>query len=560
MPNVVRGERMSGLMTYLVGPGKRNEHENPHLIAGDPASMAWAEAGDLSHDSALAIARHLDRPRVAYGTEVPGGHVWHCSLSISAEEGLLSDQTWNQIATDFVTSMGFDNTDGTVAPCRWVAVRHGLSSNGNDHIHLAVNLVREDGTRAPIHHDYHRAQVASRALEVTYGLAQLESAQAERSTRGYDPAEIEAQARARARGKYENDRLHHGAGGPMWEQLDVTERQGHIAAQVRTDQPRHALARSVRGAATASESEAEFVRRMRRSGLLVRARFAEGRTDVVTGYSVAARPEHGERPIWYGGGRLARDLTLTRLRDRWPDTPSGASEAAAEWNAALRGRRVVSPGRELTTPDPQMWDRYTREITELRERLRSVPVDDRDTWAMVAREAAGALAAWSNATEPEPGHLAAASDALATSAQTFRRPLQPQRVAKVSLTGAAMLLASATTGGQGAVAQAVMLRQLVRLAQALFDASRAAGQAQCAAQIAAAERDHFRAVAARLPRTTTTATATTEAPITPDAATLRRIRGAQLPATQAITRTPGPAETTSPRPTERPGADHAPER
>jgi hypothetical protein len=43
----------------------------------------------------------------------------------------------------------------------------------------------------------------------------------------------------------------------------------------------------VRAAATASESEAEFVRRMRRCGLLVRPRYADGRTDVITGYSVS---------------------------------------------------------------------------------------------------------------------------------------------------------------------------------------------------------------------------------------------------------------------------------
>ena len=40
------------------------------------------------------------------------------------------------------------------------------------------------------------------------------------------------------------------------------------------------------------------------------------------------RPAAGERPIWYGGGNIARDLTLPRLRDGWPDTPTGASEAA----------------------------------------------------------------------------------------------------------------------------------------------------------------------------------------------------------------------------------------
>ena len=40
MPNVVRGERMGGLMVYLTGKGRRNEHTEPHLVAGDSAMMA----------------------------------------------------------------------------------------------------------------------------------------------------------------------------------------------------------------------------------------------------------------------------------------------------------------------------------------------------------------------------------------------------------------------------------------------------------------------------------------------------------------------------------------
>ena len=53
--------------------------------------------------------------------------------------------------------MGFTEASGK-APCRWVAVRHGLSKNGNDHVHIAVSLVREDGTKAMTHNDYKRAQ------------------------------------------------------------------------------------------------------------------------------------------------------------------------------------------------------------------------------------------------------------------------------------------------------------------------------------------------------------------------------------------------------------------
>lgn len=73
--------------------------------------------------------------------------VWHCSLSLRAEEGALTDQQWGDIANDFVDAMGFTEASGK-AECRWVAINHGTSENGNHHIHVAVSLVREDGTKA----------------------------------------------------------------------------------------------------------------------------------------------------------------------------------------------------------------------------------------------------------------------------------------------------------------------------------------------------------------------------------------------------------------------------
>lgn len=570
MPHVVRGDRMSGLMVYLTGPGRHNEHTEPHLVAGDAAMMAWHDDAELGRDSALAIARHLDRPRRAFDVTVPRGHVWHASLSLRAEEGVRSDEEWGAIARDFVAAMGFDDNEGTKAPCRWVAVRHGVSGGGNDHIHIAVNLVREDGTKASVHNDFHRAQVATRALEVRYGLEQLESVRGERSTRGYDPGEREAQARARARAKYEQARAGAGGSAPAWEQLPGLDKQARIAAEVRADQPRHALARTVRACASASGDEAEFVRRMRRSGLLVRPRFADGRTDVVVGFSVAARPEAGERPIWYGGGRLARDLTLPRLRDQWPDTPAGASAAAAEWTAAKRGRRVVAAGREAHELDPALWERYAREVGELREQLRQVPLDDRDTWARVARDTAGAFAAWSRAVEDTPGDLAAASDALARSAQTFRRPTAPRKAGMVAVSGAAMVLASAARGGQGPAAQAAMLRQLMRLSQAVYDAAKAVGELRQAASIAADVRgrlDRLRRelappVAATATPAPPAAAAVPAVSLDPEAAeVLRRLQGGQRPATEATSSPlPNVVQPAGPRTISQPGPDRGPER
>ncbi len=569
MPNVVRGDRMVGLMSYLVGPGRSNEHTEPHLVAGDGALLAWHDDAELSGEAAVAIARHLDRPRTAMGVEVNGGHVWHCSLSLRAEEGALSDEQWRAIADDFVRAMDFDDAEGTKAPCRWVAVRHGVSTNGNDHIHLVVNLVREDGTKASVHNDFKRAQNAARALEVKYGLEQLESSRAERATRGYNPAERVAQARARARAKHERA----GAGASAWSMLNSAERQARIDSEMRAEQPRFLLAVKVRGCASASADEAEFVRRMRHAGLLVRPRFAEGRTDVVTGYSVAERPVAGERPIWYGGGHLARDLTLPRLRDGWPDTPTGASDAAAEWNAAKRGRRVVAPGRESTTPDPEAWARQNDELRALVERLRSVPVEDRDTWATVARQTAGAFAAWSNATEATPGDLAAAAEALSRSAQTYGRTVRPVKAGTVAISGAAMLFASAARGGQGTVAQAVMIRQLLRLTQAVYEASVAAEQARQAQLLAGDTRARLVRVREALPNpldgagalavgTQTTVLEKPRAALDPESqAVLDRLQAGQAhDATRATSPVPNRLDPRRVHQTSQPGADRGPER
>ncbi|MEC5191910.1 hypothetical protein ACOM2C_01355 [Pseudarthrobacter sp. So.54] len=85
-------------------------------------------------------------------------------------------------------------------------------------------------------------------LEVKYGLEQLSTVHA---TRGYDQAEKATAVR--------------------------DEREMH----------RSFLARKVRASASASATEAEFVRRARDTGLLVRPRYAKNTTDVVVGYSVA---------------------------------------------------------------------------------------------------------------------------------------------------------------------------------------------------------------------------------------------------------------------------------
>ena len=246
-----------------------------------------------SRHTECGISRHL--LCVSVGDDEAGvdANVWHCSLSLRAEEGVLSDEKWGTIAQDFADRMGFTEASGKAA-CRWVAVRHGLSTNGNDHVHIAMSLVREDGTKASAHNDFRNAQQVCRDLERDYGLEQLESRERGLGERGVKPAE---RARATRTGAVEVDA--------------------------------HRLEHTVRAAATASLDEGEFVRRLRRGGVLIRPRFAAGRDDVVAGYSIAGRPATGYKPIWYGGGRFVRDLTLPRVREGWPDSVQATDGLAA---------------------------------------------------------------------------------------------------------------------------------------------------------------------------------------------------------------------------------------
>ena len=467
IPNITRGSRMSGLLLYLASTDTdktKNSHTDPHLVAGDAAIMAWYDDGVLDRDDAVAIAKHLDQPRKAYGVEVlqkdfrwdpvkkervPNGHkpadVWHCSLSLRAEEGALTDQQWGDIANDFVDAMGFTEASGK-AQCRWVAINHGTSENGNHHIHIAVSLVREDGTKASTHGDYKRAQTTCRELETKYGLEELSSVHA---TRGYDRAEK--------------------------------------ATAVRDDREMHraSLARKVRASASASGSEAEFVRRARDTGLLVRPRYAKNTTDVIVGYSVAERPGRGERPIWFGGGTLASDLKLGALREEWMDSPHLASEAAAEWNAAARNKRKVSTnGPENATPSAEMWVEYTRNATALVERLRALPRDDHATWAKAARDVSGAFAAWSHRLEPTPGPLAATAAELSRTAQLRARRQHSRPVALPSIAGTAMLFMAASSKNKTA-AQTALMVQLINTAFAVYEMHAQSGRTREAQRIRA---------------------------------------------------------------------------
>lgn len=330
---------------YLAGPGKANEHTNPHVVAASSGAVfaAGGAGAEMQREHAYELGHALDEARVVFGIEVTrrdtaalkaasergvkgkaaiaeatrDENVWHCSLSLPPDAAALDDATWSAIAHDFMEGMGFDDPDA--ADARWVAIRHGVTKNGGDHIHIAASRVRDDGsvvakwrphpTRGGNEGDYARAQRVARDLEAKYGMEVLSSYTKNMAARGRSHAQDAA-----TRG--------------------VDGAQPRIA-----EAPSVILARRVRVAAAAAESEAEFVRLVRADGLVIRsARYDKSDSNAVTGFSVGLPAseyanKHGQ-PVMHGGKKLAEDLSLPRLREGWIDDDKSRADARSAWDHA----------------------------------------------------------------------------------------------------------------------------------------------------------------------------------------------------------------------------------
>jgi hypothetical protein len=241
--------------------------------------------------------------------------------------------------------------------------------------------------------------------------------------------------------------------------------------------PRVTLARLVREASVASKDEAEFVRRLRGSGALARPRFYTGGQHPVVGYSVALRAKDGAAPIWFGGGKLAKDLTLPHLRQFWTVSGDDRKAAVVEWSATKR----VAPGREALRGHPDDWRRAVAAVERSVERLRAIPASDLPAWRGAAREAAGVFAAWSRRLEGKsPGPLAATADVLARSAQNRPGEPTPDRGAVRGFRGVAAIVAQSQLGRDSPIAWAMLIDQPGRTLRAIGDAHGARGETEMA--------------------------------------------------------------------------------
>jgi hypothetical protein len=251
---------------------------------------------------------------------------------------------------------------------------------------------------------------------------------------------------------------------------------------------RAVLRNAVTGAAGQAQDEAGFFARLREVGVLVRVRFSETSPGQVTGYSVSL-PGHGGsdgQPLWYGGGRLSADLTLSRLRRCWD--PS-------------RGSAAESPGAfRLTAPErAAIYAHAARQAATASEHVRRCAEGDPAQAADAAWAAADALHVAARALRNPELRRAADSYSRAARARYGQIPAATREGNQLRAAARLMALAGRTTGDTTLVTMA-LIANLVALAIAVAELREAQQHAaQAAAARTAVTHLHAAASQARQP-------------------------------------------------------------
>ncbi|GGM63171.1 hypothetical protein GCM10011608_55540 [Micromonospora sonchi] len=431
------------MLRYLFGPGKNEEHVNPRLVA------AWSGPDYLSslapplrpsgrHD-VRNLARLLEQP-VRAGRNPPQKFVWHASVRNHITDRILSDSQWAHIATEMVAAVGIA-PHGDPDAVRWVAVRHA-----HDHIHIVATLVRQDGATVWAWNERLKAQTAARDLEQRYGLHQV------------GPV----------------DRTSH--------RRPTAAEQNKTRRQRRPEIPRDRLRREVRATAAAATDENDFISRLQAAGVLVRLRYSTIHPDEVTGYAVGL-PDHRTSTgdtVWYGGGRLAPDLTLPQLRRRWEPGPGTMPRVNAQ-----------DPGRPRHQYRSTVFRQATAAADEGAHHLAAQRDTDEDGIAALAEAAADVLASTARAFEGRKG------GPLTNASETFDRAARethwrhPGRLhpATIQLRSMSRLISTVgrLTNEDDAVAALQLVLRLSMIADNLAnlrDAQKRIHQAQAARQAA----------------------------------------------------------------------------
>ncbi|MFD8417540.1 relaxase/mobilization nuclease domain-containing protein [Streptomyces sp. NPDC059650] len=264
--NITKGKKAVGALLYDFGPGRRDEHINPRIVAGNVTGTPMQVARAIDHTARL-------RPEIT-------APIWRTSLSLPDEDGILPDGQWGRIAEDFIASMGF-------AGAPWVAVRHG-----DDHIHLTVSRVDWSGQLLTDRWDYRRAREAADRLEEEHGLVRA----ADRfRPEGPQVRNNELEA-ARRRGR--------GLEGPPPEREELRR-----------------IVREVRDASRGL-GRAAFEAGLADAGVEFRANVAS--TGRMNGYSftLAGWVDGADEQVWVAASKVAKDLRWAQLHQVLGDGPA----------------------------------------------------------------------------------------------------------------------------------------------------------------------------------------------------------------------------------------------
>ncbi|MEU6967467.1 mobilization protein [Kitasatospora aureofaciens] len=299
------GHNTRGLLAYLYGPGRHDEHIDPHIVASF-SPLGLRDPGRDPAATLTPLARILDEPvnlrNSGYGKKVTD-HVWHCPVRAAKTDRYLSDAEWGEIARRIVHAAGIA-PDRDPHGCRWIAVRHA-----DDHIHILATTVREDGRRPKLHNSGKHAQAEARKIEKELGLYQVPVGDRTGERR---PTQAEM---------HKADRL-------SWQQTS-----------------RAWLQERIRDAIPHAASVEELLAYLQADGVEVKPRRLP--SGDLQGYAVG-RPgdtnAKGEQ-IYIPGGGIAPDLSLPKLQARLTAT------APEEHPTARRNRPATSWQRTTDTLD-----------------------------------------------------------------------------------------------------------------------------------------------------------------------------------------------------------------
>ncbi len=377
-----RGTDTRRLLGYLFTEGVAGERglESAHVDARVIAAYQLPGAiepqrGSDGRADVSRLAALLDAPVRAGGVGKDAKATYHLAISAAPTDRQLTDAEWADIAELYVDRLGLAKRGDNDA-VRWVAVRHA-----DNHVHVVATLMRQDGRRVFPHHDFYRAREASLLVERRYGLTPTSPVE-----RTANPETTRAEQRKHRTAVRESAR----AGLPAPAGPD-----------------REVLRARVRAALAGSDGWEDFAGRLRLSGVLVRERYSTRTPGELTGYAVGlpatgARGSSGQQVVWFGGGKLAPDLSLPQLRARW-EQDGGASRgpAARQPGASSIGRphrarptsAPTSPAADLSELERRrLWVGAENAVHRADQDMRHASSHPLDASAQAAAQAAAASA------------------------------------------------------------------------------------------------------------------------------------------------------------------------